>query len=30
MGKIIAVCGLRGSGKDLSARMLQYLLNTPR
>lgn len=28
--KLIAIAGLKNSGKDTAAEMLQYLLNTPR
>ena len=27
---IIAFCGLKATGKDTSAQMLKYLLNTPK
>lgn len=30
MGEIIAFCGTRATGKDTSANMLIYMLNTPK
>jgi hypothetical protein len=30
MNKIIAMCGVRNTGKDTSADMLKYLLSTPK